>query len=308
MATIFTGTKMAFAEMIAMDLGDYFSDTIAKAVEIQRNGEKRIGIIIREEGGKEAIAPILYIDEFYNKVTNGSMDYEDALETIADGISDHGINAQNTVVEALFEGLKEKEKVIKSFVPRLVNKTWCTGPMGDDLIYKPFIEDMMIMLTIDTEKLCGISDGNIKVSKKLLKELKLHISVEELFRIAIYNIEADVFFEKANKVAEEMGVPAKVVEKLDGGFLRFKGEKFAGATAILTEKAQKYLKKMGTAILMPVSIQEWLVIPVERKHIGDEDFIESNYEMFEFLSDGMPEEQFLSKNVYFFDGEKINLL
>ena len=251
---------------------------------LKNNGVSLVGLNFCENNIKYNASPIIYLEQFFLEFQNDDCSVEELASKI--------IKMYREIKRLEFnaDNLMDINYVKNNITMRMINIE-----MNKELLMDvPYYEylDLVVCLCIKVELEEGT--GVILVRNKHL--LLWNITKEELFQYA-----------KANT---ERFYPAKILS-LDNMIyvLSNKNMEFGASVILYADTLDEIKKQIGCErfYLFPSSIHEWIIYLPNRE--VDAESVEYFRNMVsEINKSALSEEEVLSNNVYFCDGEKIMLL
>lgn len=182
-----------FAEKIMEKLQEKLVGKEMEVKTIQKNGGSRTGIIIREPGIN--VAPTIYIDGFYNRYVDGTIDMDHVISEIVGIYERNKADADFNVAE-----LFTKEKVLANVVPALyqANQEFLTGLYTTD-----FLDLAVVYKYVINENAGGMA--SISLTPQQLSTLD--ITEKELKEVAYKNLCAQGKTQDIVDVLEMGGIP-----------------------------------------------------------------------------------------------------
>lgn len=281
---------LSVTQCIEKKLGD--SETLEKQEILKLNGVIARGISIRKEG--EKIAPVIYLQDYYERFLSGA-----ALEELAEEIMEQSREAQ-FVPEWNYEEILDFQKVKSRIVYRLIN-TEQNEELLKEVPNLPIFDLSIVFYLMISETDVGRCSVLIKNSH--LEYWKLPISVlyecarqntPRLFPYVLMPMNAYV-----QRYAGGMVAPSPLLVLSNS-----KGMNGAGVLLYSRMPERIYRHVGGKYYLIPSSIHEFLVVPWEPQ-ISAEHIKEMVREVNE---NHVAEDEILSDNVYYFDGEQLTIL
>ena len=249
----------------------------------RNNGVRHHGILVMEEEAR--IVPYIYIERYLEEYEGGRR-----LQDIAAEI-------EQTWGRQLEEGKEQKldssyEAVREKLVCRLVhyekNKEWL-----DQVPYLPFLDLAVTfhVMLFQEER----TSGSIPVRNSHLKNWE--IDLKELCRLAMENTPR-LFPQEIRRLEdlleiEPVGIPMYLISNTSGVY---------GAAAILYPSVLSELAERldASLYLLPSSIHEFIAVPFCEKYKPEE----LREVVREINESQVPEEEYLSNEVYYYDREK----
>ena len=244
-------TKREYADKVAELIG-------GEVVETEKaNGVKMLGIVKRNDGSN--VSPTAYVDEFYRDET----DVEFAAERINQLIEMNSRSSINV------EDFKSWEKMKPLLRIRLYNQNTNSDVREsaeqygfDDLVLIPYIN-----LTEDFDG----GQGSIKVTNQLIEYWG--VTPEEVIQTAKENSKGDYTIQSMAEMIKSMMGLSKEDELPDGDagmYVITNRKRLFGAYSVI--EAREQLREMFSEgyIILPSSVHEVLVIPMDEKTTVDE--------------------------------------
>lgn len=276
-----TGKKLT---MVVSEVNNILGENVAHIHTINKNnGVTYTGISI----GTTGVCPVFDMDNFDGRISAKSIAEE--IIKIYDSIP-------KEIMEIDTESIFDREKVLETVIPRLVNKT-----MNADLLEKvPHREvaDDLCFIYI----MYAIENGSSKITNDFASECGL--SEEELYNTAIKNAMKEKPVEKnlVQMMADIAGAPTEDFPKEDPSIVITNETDNFGAHYIFVPEFLDYIhKKYGNFLMIPVSCHEIIIIPKESvsqiEMAYHSDFVKQTNE------NAVLKQEVLSNQAYFYDGE-----
>ena len=243
---------------------------------VKNNGRQRKGLVIIREGIN--ISPTIYQEEFYEQYQNGS-DIPDLAQSVLNLYDKIKVNQSYPC-----ENILSFDKIKDQIVYKLINKKW-NEKLLTEVPYTDFL-DLAVVFYIILEH----SDfGNATVMIRNEHIRQWGITAEDLYKISVEN---------TNRI-----LPVEINKMTDFMYVLTNSNRSLGASAILYSGVCEKLSGMlgGKFYILPSSIHELIIIPesygIDKEHLQMmvEEINETEVEQEEVLSD----------NVYYYDGELI---
>lgn len=294
--------KELFCEKIKDKVEMYFGDKaeVKRQSVIKNNGLKKEGLLVRMEGSN--CAPTIYLDDFYEAFINGSA-FDNIVSDICTLMEKHVINENVNI-----DFFKDFDKVSPYICFRLVS-----GEKNeDDLENLPhrFVNNLAVTYFVSLEA-HGI-EGTITIRNEHAKFWG--VSEEDLYEMAMDNTPrlypADIIpiFDVVEGMMTKMGAIDSGIEDWmqedPGLYVASNERKIKGASVILYPGLlEEVYESLGCGFyIIPSSVHE--VIFMKDNNTMDKDTIE--YIIRSVNNDCIREEDFLSNNVYYYDGDGEN--
>ena len=188
----------SFTERLVKRLGDYYGSeySVSESEINKNNGTVRHAVVIRKTG--ENIAPSIYIDEFYERYSEGML----FSEIIADIISIRDMHACksefDTSLFGNYENIREKLRI------KLVNRG-CNKLILEDCPHVPYVDMEIVFLITVEDNTFGC--GSILIHNDLFN--RWNISVEKL----AYDAKENSIKKYAPHMMDIFDVLAEIYEK-----------------------------------------------------------------------------------------------
>ena len=264
-------------------------------------------MIICKKGSN--IAPMIYLDDYFESFKNGR-EISSILKEIAEIIMQS--QQENVDVSFLLNLGNVKDKI----TPKVINFMWNKEYLSDKP-YRFIAEDLVVTyyIKINVSNNIGNNIGNIVVNERMLQSW--NISKEELHKIALENLQEQspavssmeeqlkelVFsdlIKSTNGDKEAAEIMFQEMFQIDfqeekGMYVLTNKEKFLGANMILHSEAMKEIREKmgGDFYLIPSSIHEWILVPMETTSMEELNFMVKDINMSQ-----VHKEEWLSDHVY----------
>ncbi|MDD6401767.1 MAG: DUF5688 family protein [Lachnospiraceae bacterium] len=280
-----------FQNKIKNEIPEYLLDINIKSIDINKvnknNGVYLTGLIILEQDSN--VSPTIYLDSHYNKYQSGEVEFEDVIKDIA---SEYRQARGSNVIKSVTLEL-DFDDVIAKLVNYEKNK--------DMLANAPHkrINDLAV-----TYRNMISNDSNGIASYLITNDIanRYNISEEALDEKAIQNMK-----EKQGLIIKPLGEVLSGAfpdaRDMDGGlYVMTNKNGINGATTLLYGKEELSAlseKLKSDLIILPSSIHEVLILP--KDDAMDVNELKAMVE--EINSFAVSEMDFLSDNIYMFDGK-----
>lgn len=280
-----------FQNKIKNEIPEYLLDINIKSIDINKvnknNGVYLTGLIILEQDSN--VSPTIYLDSHYNKYQSGEVEFEDVIKDIA---SEYRQARGSNVIKSVTLEL-DFDDVIAKLVNYEKNK--------DMLANAPHkrINDLAV-----TYRNMISNDSNGIASYLITNDIanRYNISEEALDEKAIQNMK-----EKQGLIIKPLGEVLSgafpEARDMDGGlYVMTNKNGINGATTLLYGKEELSAlseKLKSDLIILPSSIHEVLILP--KDDAMDVNELKAMVE--EINSFAVSEMDFLSDNIYMFDGK-----
>ena len=266
----------AFAEALKEKIGTFLPDTLGEldivVNDVQKNNSVMLtGITIKERDIN--IAPVIYVDKFYEAYSEGNMEFDEACSKVAQMYMDHR-QAENFEVEKImeFDGVKDK------IIPKLV----ATATNEEMLSRHPHTEVGPGLSAVYQINLSQTAEGtaSVKITNQMADQYG--VTADELHEIALGNLESlsRPKLQSMNEIMMEMMMP-NLLEMTGGDreqaeimfsqmapenpmFVITNESKVNGAVVVLDDKfMDQVAEQMGseTIYILPSSIHEMICLP-----------------------------------------------
>lgn len=255
-------------------------------------------MIICKKGSN--IAPTIYLDEYFELFKNGR-EMSSILQEIAEIIIHH--QQENVDVSFLLNFGNVKDKI----TPKVINFMWNKGSLSD-IPYRFIAEDLVVTYSIK------VSLGRIQVDNTMIT--KWGISKDELHEVALANLQEEIPIISAIQEACKGSIFGELLEATQGDYDKAEAlfqeifmaqeeenkmmvltnrDRFLGANMVLhPEIMKKAIEKMGGDFyLIPSSIHEWILVPMETTSMEELNFMVKDINMSQ-----VDKEEWLSDHVY----------
>lgn len=256
-------------------------DNVAVSVkEIKKeNGVVRTAVIIKEEGNP--ISPVIYVDD---------MPDDKLVDIVVETYNRFKINDDSTT-QKICDSLLSKEYVVENVFPCLINREKNEELISNLVHTSLFDLEIIYRVPVDLGGVAG--KGAVAVENSLLE--KIEMSFEELHQTALNNIKGKTVIRKMENV-----IPIPLGEET--GMLVAENGKHYGARAIIeddfVEKIYEFLGFETDLYIIPSSISEVIVIPVNEENDYEED-VKMLKDLICFVnSNELPDDMFLSNSLY----------
>ena len=179
-----------------MDFGTFKAKTIealekhyqADVVEVsirnvlKNNSTVQTGLTIRLSGPDSCAAPIIYIDEYYKQICDGSLSFEDYIDTIIEIRNFHCLTDAAPALEKIMSWKYAKDYVYPMLIA--ADKNQC---ILKDLVHKAFLDLAIIYYLRDV--LVDSASGSIKINNQMLDHYG--ITADTLHDQALENLRKD---------------------------------------------------------------------------------------------------------------------
>lgn len=274
--------EKVFAEGVVKQIRDYlppeYESVECRVVEQRKNNDvPMVGICFRMPG--ESIAPLIYIEPFYNEVRRGS-----PITEIMERIAETAMNSRELGGE-MPEIRIDDYASVKDYLNLALVNTKANRRMLSEMPHME-VEDLSAILRVELP-VPGDGTGSIKVTNELLE--KWDVGKKEVFEAAMENLEknaAPVLMDMESIMDEiAFGTPANenLLHNPEEGsrspvkpmYVLSNASRVNGASAILSPVT---MKKIGEIFpegfyILPSSVHETLVIPKEHapspKELGE---------------------------------------
>lgn len=267
-------------------------ETVERQEVLKNNGVIAKGISIRKMG--EKIAPVIYLQEFYERFLEGA-----TIEELAEEVMEQS-RAVQFVPEWDYEEILDFEKVKSKIVYRLINAKQ-NEELLKDVPNLPIYDLSIVFYLLISEGEVGrcsilIKNSHLdywKIPISILYECAKH-NTPRLFPYVLLPMETYARKYAGGVVAPS---PLQVLSNSKG---------MNGAAVLLYDRMLEriFLTLGGKYFLIPSSIHEFLVVPWE-PFLSVENIKEMVHEVNE---NHVARDEILSDNVYYFDGGQLNVL
>lgn len=262
----------------------------------QNNGIIRTAFNIREQGN--IISPTIYAEDFYNMYEGGTA-FDEIIESIVDVYNKSGADKMSFNPDVLADWNSIKNRLAVTVVNKKRNLHYL-----NKLVWREFLDLAVIPI------IC-VDAGNTSLSSfKITKAIAAFIDVDEetiideaiknnkkMFRTSCRDM-IDVIAQMVNIEPDEEvpGIPMKVLTN---------NMRINGASTILDDEA---LKRLHTDwgrdfFILPSSVHELICIPVDDRPVKELQVLVK-----EVNSSLVSADEFLSDNIYLYDGNKVKLV
>lgn len=282
-----------FVSNVREELSNKYPDVEVVVKDILKNNDVTLTAVeMNRKDMIQAPAPAIYMDSYYSSYRAGaniediisaiSHNYEESIKNVAD-IDEKSLNN------------------VSNYFIKLVNKDSNKRYLAD----APYIKYNDLALTLRC--LIRKDENNVAsagIKNSLIEELD--ISKEELFKVAMENTKRlfPPVLRKINDVLSEAGIIDPVLP--DNNLYVLSNEcGVNGATVMLYDDVIKdFVKTHGECYVIPSSIHEVLLLP---KNSSDIDLKDMKMFVKQVNSMSVPEQDFLSDNVYMADENGISI-
>lgn len=286
--------KDEFVNTIVEKLKDFYGTDAEVSTQniIKTNDTMKIGVLIKfNMGEKNGIAPVIYLDSYYEDYIGGE-DIDVITEQITD-IAEESNDAEflNDAVSELQSWEKCKDKIY----PVLIS-TERNSEMLQNLVSTAVLD--LSSIYIVRMQLSDATIGTVKITNDLLN--KWGITIEELHATAISNMENDEY--KAvdiKKLIFDMDDDEKESCDLEYEMLVLTNDrKMYAAAGVLNTEFMSRIVENRRYYMIPSSVHEWIMIPE-----SDNDITKLlNYNI-QDVNKTLDEKEVLSDHVYFYSVE-----
>lgn len=301
-----------FAEGVTQKIKDYlpekYQNVDCKVTEQQKNNGKILtGILL--EMPEQKIAPVVYMESFYDQVRKG-----EPMDQVMGHIAD--VCKQALSVQELPENLDfTNYDSVKDYLAVQIINTKANQRMLYQVPHKE-MEDLSIICRIEFPSPDGEGIGSVKVTHDLIKEW--NICPEEVYEKAVENTikrQPPVLMSMEEIAVEMMGLSAQTRNLLqleegeefpkDMMYVLSNARRLNGSTVLAYPSLQKKLEAVFPqgCYLLPSSLHEMIIIP---KDLGMEPK-EMGAMVREINQQEVAREEVLSDRVYEFDKESRQL-
>jgi hypothetical protein len=261
----------------------------------KNNGIVQQGIILRR--GDERVAPVLYLNQFFEKYKRGDLSVDDILSQI---IVEYEKLPTPNIPD--LDTMMSSTDFINQINIRLVNEPQNRKAIESrNLVFHKIPDTDLVVLFYATVISDNESSGSIAITEDIMRGyLPNIVDGDELFEMIVHRKNDSVKIESINEVVERMMMdpPFPMNEK----FLYVLTNKSMcfGAGAVLTDIAKKVILEHfpnGQVTLIPSSVHETLLLETR----ADED-LDTLREMVHSVNRSeVSVEEFLSDNVFHYD-------
>ncbi len=201
-----------------------------------------------------------------------------------------------------------RENILKNVKPKLISESNLEDVKKSRIVYTKYL-DMLVLYYVSVEELSGYE---LSASYTLKEENinALNISVEELHKVAVKNIEENYFIRNMEEVISEIiGMPInEITEEAEPDvpmFVISSMNKINGASTILSKKILDKVAEclQGDYYIIPSSIHECIAVPAD---ITEPDELRS---MVQEVNDSQVEpEERLTYSIYGYVGGKLQII
>lgn len=301
-----------FAEGVTQQIKQYLAEEYqnveCKVTEQQKNnGMIKIGIIFNKPGQK--MAPVVYMEPFYDEVRNGK-----SMEQVMNGIAD--VCQKSFAVQELPESLDFTDyDSIKEYLSVQVINTKANQRMLSAVPHKE-MEDLSVICRIEFPMTDGEGTGSVKVTYELMEQWG--IEREKVYQKALENAvqnSPSVLMSMNDVMTEIMGLPTEprnLLELEEGAEIPKEGMyvlsnpmRIHGSSVLAYPELPKQLEGLFPQgyYLLPSSVHELLVVPkdvgVSPKELGEM--------VREVNQKEVAHDEILSDRIYEFDSERRQL-
>lgn len=298
-----------FEERTINEFEEHFNECVIDVRDIRKNnGIVLRGVTVRSKGS--SVAPTIYLEDFYERIEKGA-DFASVLETMIDII-------ENAIVDADFnvDFLEDYEKVKTLLRVKLINKEK-NEKMLETCPHKTVCDLALVMYVMLDDNVLG--RGSITIDNKTFDlwerdfETVLNQALSNSLHEADFCINSitEVLFELMQSRGMEADSSEAVAikelieqEKNSEASMYVLSNRYKtyGAVEILDEKSLRLFADRidSNFYILPSSVHELIVIPADK-----EIDVNTLYDMVNTVNaEEVPEYDFLSNNVYFYDKEK----
>lgn len=295
-----------------MSISEFLADLVAalkaKGMDvvgcdcIKNNGVELSGITFRDN---DRIAPIMYINRYYELFKNGEASFSDVLERIV-------LEYKRLPVPATpdIEGMLSSPEIVDRIKLRIVNADKNKAMIAEkQLINCKIQETDLVGIFYITVFLDEAGQGSIAVSKELFDRYLTSIAADpdELYEIVTSGTqEEDILFEPVEDIIEKLSknsllAPIPIPDDSRGYlYVMTNKEMIYGSSVILTQAgAKKILEAFpeGKVTVVPSSVNELLIIKTT-----EEESVDTLKQMISEVNDScVGAEDLLSFSLYHFD-------
>lgn len=179
-----------------MDFGTFKAKTIealekhyqADVVEVsirnvlKNNSTVQTGLTIRLSGPDSCAAPVIYIDEYYKQICDGSLSFEDYIDTIIEIRNFHCLTDAAPALEKIMSWKYAKDYVYPMLIAADKNQL-----MLQSLVHKNFLDLAIVYYLRDV--MVDSASGSIKITKEMMAHYG--ISADALHDQALQNLRKD---------------------------------------------------------------------------------------------------------------------
>ena len=267
---------------------------------LKNNNERRLGISIRKEGWE--IAPILYLEEYYQMLQEGNPETE-VLQRIAREYLDCNRDTPQNVGELIPDFETAKEQLWLKLVGKESNQRKL-----ERCVYKD-VEGTDLVATFQLRvKIPGLEEGDISVDKRIMEKWGCDVDslYESVLANMVHQMPAQVSEIDSVLVGDEGGWKPEEVSCQEKKLyiLRNTEESHGAATLLYPGVLQALAENSGADLfILPSSIHEVLVMKVD----GEINAVELQYIVMDINRHMVEPEEVLSDQVYRYDRESQSL-
>ena len=267
---------------------------------LKNNNERRLGISIRKEGWE--IAPILYLEEYYQMLQEGNPETE-VLQRIAREYLDCNRDTPQNVGELIPDFETAKEQLWLKLVGKESNQRKL-----ERCVYKD-VEGTDLVATFQLRvKIPGLEEGDISVDKRIMEKWGCDVDslYESVLANMVHQMPAQVSEIDSVLVGDEGGWKPEEVSCQEKKLyiLRNTEESHGAATLLYPGVLQALAENSGADLfILPSSIHEVLVMKVD----GEINAGELQYIVMDINRHMVEPEEVLSDQVYRYDRESQSL-
>ena len=279
---------------------EYQSASAEMKQVFKNNNERRLGISIQKEGWE--IAPILYLEEYYQMLQEGNLETE-VLQRIAREYLDCDRGMPQNVGELIPDFESAKEQLWLKLVGKESNQRKL-----ERCVYKE-VEGTDLVATFQLRvRIPGLEEGNISVDKRIME--KWGCDVDSLYESVLANmvcqmpaqvseIDSVLTGDEGGGKPEEVSCQEKKLY-----VLRNTEESHGAATLLYPGVLQALAENSGADLfILPSSIHEVLVMKAD----GEINAGELQYMVMDINRHMVEPEEVLSDQVYRYDRESQSL-
>lgn len=277
-----------FVEAVAVEVEQHLQQNVQVVEVVKNNDVTLLALEIIKEGIN--VAPIIYMKPYYKVYCEFGL--EKVVELLLEVYQTYEWK-ENLETDVLFD----KREFCSRLRMKLVHYE-SNQKQLQDVPYIPFLDlAITFCLLLDMQE---NEVGNIRLTNKYMKHMEM--SVEELYAIALENMETDYQFLSLAKAIEPM-------KEADTEFLQMEQELYVlttysrvcGASLMLHKGILKNFmeeKQMERIVILPSSVHEVIVMPYD----SDRDIMGLNEMVQEVNRTALDATEVLSNHAYLFDG------
>lgn len=224
---------------------------------LKNNGVKHTGVSIRFADGGQ-IAPVVYIDEFYSRLENGEMDFDECIEKITDIANYHKVPEDLIGIEKKLMSWEYcKDKIYPVLISTERNKENLERWVSKELL------DLSVIYMIRLDEHKEGEYASVKITNEIAKSYG--VSVEELHKVALDNMKSDNYRlqDMREIIAGMMGEEFDSLDLMPGPKMAVISckTKMYGAAGVLDEAFMESITSEDMQyFLIPSSVHEWIML------------------------------------------------